>query len=120
MTLSEVSNRLSEVAERYQVPERVSVASQKLYEGMSTAGEAVRKGAVVAGEAAHRGAHAAYQMAREYPRASVASALVAAALIGGALWYLFGDPKRPVERRRRGARVRAVSERRRRHARARA
>jgi hypothetical protein len=109
MTLAEVSNRLSEVAERYQVPERVSVASQKLYEGMSTAGEAAR-----------RGAHAAYHMAREYPRASVASALVAAALIGGALWYLFGDPKRPVERRRRGARVRAVSERRRRHARARA
>jgi hypothetical protein len=131
MTLAEVSNRLSEVAERYQVPERVSVASQKLYEGMSTAGEAARKGAVVAGEAARkgavvageaarRGAHAAYQIAHEYPRASVASALVAAALIGGALWYLFGDPKRPVERRRRGARVRAVSERRRRHARARA
>ena len=109
MTLSEVSNRLSEVAERYQVPERVNVASQRLYEGMSTAGEAAR-----------RGAHTAYQIAREYPRASVASALVAAALIGGALWYLFGDPKRPVERRRRGARVRAVSERRRRHARARA
>jgi hypothetical protein len=109
MTLAEVSNRLSEVAERYQVPERVSAASQKLYEGMSTAGDAAR-----------RGAHATYQIAREYPRASVASALVAAALIGGALWYLFGDPKRPVERRRRGARVRAVSERRRRHARARA
>ena len=107
MTLAEVSNRLSEVAERYQVPERVSAASQKIHEGMGYAGDAARRGAQVA-----------YGIAREYPRASVASALVAAALIGGALWYLFGDPKRPVERRRRGARVRAVSERRRRHARA--
>jgi hypothetical protein len=107
--LAEAPARLSELSERYQVPERISAASQKAYEGMSAASEAAR-----------RGAHAAYQIAREYPRASVASALVAAALIGGALWYLFGDPKRPVERRRRGARVRSVSERRRRHARARA
>jgi hypothetical protein len=107
--LTEAPARLSELSERYQVPERVSAASQKMYEGMSAAGESAR-----------RGAHAAYQRAREYPRASVAGALVAAALIGGALWYLFGDPKRPVERRRRGARVRAVSERRRRHPRARA
>jgi hypothetical protein len=107
--LAEVPARLSELSDRYQVPERVSAASHKAYEGVSAAGEAAR-----------RGAHAAYQMAREYPRASVASGLVAAALIAGALWYLFGDPKRPVERRRRGARVRAVSERRRRHARARA
>lgn len=106
--LAEVPGRVSELSERYQVPERVSAASQKMYEGMSAAGEAAR-----------RGAHAAYQMAREYPRASVASAFVAAALIGGALWYLFGDPKRPVERRRRGARVRSVSERRRRHTRSR-
>ena len=107
MRLAEVSSRLNEVAERLQVPERVGAASEKMYEGVSAAGEAARKGA-----------QAAYHIAREYPRASVASALVAAAVIGGVLWYLFGDPRRPVERRRRGARVRAVSERRRRHARA--
>jgi hypothetical protein len=65
-------------------------------------------------------AHAAYRMAREHPGTSVASLVIATALIGGVLWYLFGDPKNPVERRRRGGRVRAVSERRRRHARARA
>jgi hypothetical protein len=107
--LAEVPGRLSEMAERHQMPERISAASQKVSEGMSAAGEAARKGA-----------QAAYHIAREYPRTSVAGALVAAALIGGVLWYLFGDPKNPVERRRRGARVRAVSERRRRHARARA
>jgi hypothetical protein len=104
--LAEVPSRLSEVAERYQVPERVSTASQKMSEGMSAAGEAAR-----------RGAQAAYHIAREYPKTSVAGALVAAALIGGALWYLFGDPRRPVERRRKGTRVRAVSERRKRRAR---
>jgi hypothetical protein len=107
MRLAEVSNRLSEVAERFQVPERISAASQKIHEGMSHAGHAARQGA-----------HVAYRMAREHPATSIASAVVAAALIGGVLWYLFGDPRHPVERRRRGARVRAVSERRRRHARA--
>jgi hypothetical protein len=107
MKLAEVSDRLSDVAERYQVPERVSAASQKIHEGMSYAGDAAR-----------RGANVAYRMAREHPATSVASLVLAAALIGGVLWYLFGDPRHPVERRRRGSRVRAVSERRRRHARA--
>jgi hypothetical protein len=107
MRLAEVSNRLSEVAQRYEVPKRVGTASQKIHEGMSYAGDAAR-----------RGAHVAYRMAREHPGTSVASLVLAAALVGGVLWYLFGDPRHPVERRRRGARVRAVSERRRRHARA--
>jgi hypothetical protein len=107
MTLAEVSNRLSEVAEHYKVPERVAATSQKLHEGMSAAGHAAR-----------RGAYAAYQIAREHPRASVASLAVAAAVIGGVLWYVFGDARHPVERRRKGERVRAVSERRKRHSRA--
>ena len=107
--LAQVQARLSEMAERHQLPERISATSQKLSESMSAAGDAAR-----------RGGQAAYHIAREYPRTSLAGALVAAALIGGALWYLFGDSKNPVERRRRGARVRAGSERRRRHARARA
>jgi hypothetical protein len=107
MRLAEATNRLGEVAERFQVPERVSAASQKVAEGMSAAGEAAR-----------RSAYAAYQIAREHPRASVAGFAVAAAVIGGVLWYMFGDPRHPVERRRKGARVRAVSERRKRHSRA--
>ena len=67
-------------------------------------------------ERSRRGAHAAYHIAREHPGSSIAGAVLAATLVGGLLWYVFGDPKRPVERRR--ARVRAASERRRRHARA--
>ena len=103
MRLAEVQNRLSEVSERYQVPERVSAASQKVAEGVSAASEAARRGAQVA-----------YRFARENPRTSVGAAMVAAALVGGLLWYLFADPERPVERRRKGVRVRARTERRRR------
>jgi hypothetical protein len=118
MKLAQVSSRLADLSEQYEVPQKLGQVSEKVYEGIGAAGEAARKSAMAAGEVARRGAHAAYGIAREYPRASLASAVVAAALIGGALWYLFGDPKRPVERRRKGERVRAVSERRRRHARA--
>ena len=103
MRLAEVQNRLSEVSERYQVPQRVSAASQKVVEG-----------ATAASEAALRGAQGAYRLAREYPRASIGTAIVAAAAISYLLWYMFGDPDRPVERRRKGVRVRARSERRRR------
>ena len=84
MRLAEVSNRLSEVAQRYEVPKRVGAASQKIHEGMSYAGDAAR-----------RGAHVAYRMAREHPGTSVASLVLAAALVGGVLWYLFGDPRHP-------------------------
>ena len=107
--LSDVSNRLSEVSERYQVPERVSAASQKVAEGVSA-------GVSAASEAARRGAKVAYHFARENPRTSIGAAVVAAAMVGGLLWYLFADPERPVERRRKGVRVRARTERRRRHA----
>ena len=103
MRLAEVSSRLNEVSERYQVPERVSAASQKAYEGMN-----------VAADAARRGAHVAYRMAREYPRASISGALLAATLVGGMLWYLFADQKHPVQRRRPGNRLRAGAERRKR------
>lgn len=101
MRLAAVSSRINEVAERYQVPERVNAASQKMYEGMSAAGDAAK-----------RGAYAAYQLARENPRTTIASAIVAATLIGGLLYYMFGDPQKPVERRRKGKRVRARTERR--------
>lgn len=113
MRLAEVSSRLNEVSERYQVPERLSAASKKAYEGMSVASQKAYEGMGVASEAARRGAHAAYQMAREYPRASVGGAILAAALIGGLLWYMFGDRQRPVQRRRHTTRARAGSERRR-------
>jgi hypothetical protein len=107
MKLAQVSSRLADLSGQYEVPQKLGQVSEKVYEGIGAAGEVAR-----------RGAHAAYGIAREYPRASLASAVVATALIGGVLWYLFGDAKRPVERRRKGERVRAVSERRRRHARA--
>ena len=113
MRLAEVSSRLNEVSERYQVPERLSAASKKAYEGMSVASQKAYEGMGVAGEAARRGAHAAYQMAREYPRASIGGAILAVALVGGLLWYMFGDRQRPVQRRKHGNRVRAGAERRR-------
>jgi len=82
---------LHEVSERYQVPQRVRAA----------------------GETARQGAHTAYRMALDHPRASTAAGIIlAAALAGGVLWFMFGDSRRPVERRRKGQRVRAVSERR--------
>lgn len=112
MRLADVSSRVQEVSERvserYQVPEKVSAARQKLYEGMN-----------VASDAAVRGTHAAYRVARDNPRTAIASMILAAVAVGGVLWYMFGDPKKPVERRRKGARVKAVTERRRRHASAR-
>ena len=70
----------------------------------------------VAGEAARRHAMAAYRTALEHPRTSIGGMIIAAALVGGLLWYMFGDERRPVQRRRRTAsRVRAGSERRRKH-----
>ena len=92
----EVSNKLSEASERYQVPQRLRAA----------------------GEATRQGAQTAYRMALDHPRASVAGAILAAALIGGLLWYMFGDSRRPVQRRRTHTRMRAGTERRRRGGRA--
>lgn len=106
MRLAEVPSRLSEVSERYQVPER-------LHAGMNRATEAAHAGMNMASEAARKGADVAYRVVREYPRTSAtAGAIVAAALIGGLLWYMFGDPRKPVERRRKPQRVRAKTERR--------
>ena len=94
----EVSNQLSEASERYQVPQRLRAA----------------------GEAARQGAHAAYRMALDHPRTSAAGIILAAALVGGLLWYLFGDSRRPVQRRQTHTRVRARTERRKRSRAARA
>jgi hypothetical protein len=103
MRLADVTNRLNEVSERYEIPERVGVATQKVREGMHAAGDA-----------AYRGAYSAYQFAREHPRSTIGGAIAAAAIIGGVLWYLFGDTRHePVQRRKAPARVRAGGERRR-------
>src|SRR5262245_54129729 len=110
MRLVQIPRHVSHLAEEYEVPERLNEASRKLgevsekvYDGMSVAGEAARKGAV-----------AAYRTALEYPRASIGGVILAAALIGGLLWYVFGDSRRPVQRRRHSTRVRAGAERRKR------
>jgi hypothetical protein len=63
---------------------------------------------------ARYGAEVAYRAALNNPRTSIAGVVLAAAVIGGLLWYMFGDARKPVERRRKGPRVRAVSERRKR------
>ena len=104
MKLADVSTRLSEVSERYHVPEHLSAASQKVREGMHAAGDA-----------AYRGAYSAYNLARAYPKTSIGGAIAAAAIIGGVLYYLFGRGGQPVQRRRSQARVRAGGERRRKH-----
>lgn len=98
----EVSNQLSEVSERYQVPQRLRRASDAAYEAAHTASDAAR-----------RGARQAYRIALDHPRASAATgAILAAALVGGLLWYIFGSEKKAPQRPR--ARVRARTERRKR------
>jgi hypothetical protein len=106
MRFADVSTRLNDVSERYQVPERLNAASQKVREGVSAAGDA-----------AYRGAYSAYEFARAHPRSSIGAAFAAAAIIGGVLWYLFATEGRPVQRRRSPSRARAGSERRRKHSR---
>src|ERR687897_2159476 len=101
--VSDLSGRVSDLSGRYRVPERVSAASQAAYKGVSAAGEA-----------ACRGAEATYRLARQYPRTSIGAIIVAAALVGGALWYMFGNARNPVQRRRTVTRVRVGGERRRR------
>lgn len=98
----EVSDHLNEVSERYHVPERLRVAS-----------DTARRGANAAYEHAYRGARNAYQMALEHPRTSAAAGIVvAAAIVGGVLWYIFGN-QRQQEPRRQRTRVRAGTARRR-------
>ncbi|MGH8519375.1 MAG: hypothetical protein ACREUE_18135 [Panacagrimonas sp.] len=91
MKLAEVPRRLNEVSEQYQVPQRLRAA----------------------GETARRGASSAYHMALDHPKASATAGIIlAAALVGGVLWYLFHDRRTTAERR--PARVRTSHERRKR------
>jgi len=117
MRLAQVSNRLANLAEEYEVPERLNDASQKL----GQVSEKVYDRMTAAREVARRGAAQAYRVALENPRTSAAAGVIlAAALVGGVLWYVFGDWRKPAPRKRSGARVRAGAERRKRarHARA--
>jgi hypothetical protein len=96
----EVSNQLSDVSERYQVPQRLRRASDAACEAAYTASDAAR-----------RGARQAYRIALDNPRASTAAGVIlAAALVGGVLWYIFGSEKKEPQRTR--TRVRARTERR--------
>ena len=107
MRLAAISNR---AAEQYEVPKHLDNASRKLSEVSGKVYDQLS----VAGETARRGAVAAYRTALDHPKTSIGGVIIAAALVGGLLWYMFGDRSKPVERRRKGARVRAVSEKRRR------
>jgi hypothetical protein len=98
LRLARVSNQVNDVSERYRIPER-------LYN---------------AGQSARRGAEAAYRAALNHPKTSIGGLIVAAGLVAGALWYLFGTWQRPLQRRSTPTRVRSVSERRKRARNARA
>ena len=91
----DVTEQLNDVSERYQVPQR-----------LRHAGDTARRGAEHAYRHAYRGAQNAYQMALENPRASAAvGVVVAAAIVGGVLWYIFGnrrEEQRPTRRVRAG------------------
>jgi len=69
------------------ITERISPVSEKLYDGVNSAGEAVSQGA-----------QAAYRAALDHPRASIGGLILAAGLVAGALWYVFGDWRRPASR----------------------
>jgi hypothetical protein len=78
------------------VTERISPVSEKLYDGLNSAGEAVCEGAQVA-----------YRAALDHPKTSIGGLILAAGLVAGALWYVFGDWRRPASRRGTAERVRA-------------
>ena len=102
--VADLSDRVADLSEKYQVPEKLGRVSEKVYDGVSVASQAARKGAI-----------AAYRTALEHPRASIGGIIIAAALVGGALWYVFGNwRKPPIQRRRHATRARANTERRRR------
>jgi len=91
----DVAGHLNEVSERYQVPQRLRVAQ-----------DMARRGAQTAYDNAYRGAQSAYRVAMNNPRASAAAGVIlAAAIVGGVLWYIFGSEREQQERRTR--RVRA-------------
>ena len=112
MRLEQISERMADLAEKHEVPQHLEQASRTLGEVSGKVYDRLS----VAGEAARRGAAMAYRTALEHPRTSIGAVIVAAALVGGVLWYVFGDwRKPPVQRRRAGThRVRAGAERRRR------
>ena len=96
----EVSNQLSDVSERYQVPQRLRRASDAACEAAYTASDAAR-----------RGARQAYRIALDNPRTSAAAGVIlATALVGGLLWYIFGNEEKAQRKPR--PRVRARTERR--------
>ena len=98
----EVSNHLSDVSERYQVPQRLRRATDVASDAVHTAGDAAR-----------RGARQAYRIALDHPRASAATGVIlAVAVVGGLLWYIFGNEEKPQRKPR--PRVRARTERRKR------
>ena len=110
MRLAQISNRLAKMAEDRDVTARLSDASTRL----GQVSEKVYDRMGVAGEAARQRALAAYRTALAHPKTSVGGIIIAAALVGGVLWYLFGDTRRtPVQRRKHGTRMRAGTERRR-------
>lgn len=87
----EVADQLNEASERYQVPQRLRYA-----------GETARETARMASETARRGAQHAYHMALEHPRASAAAGVIlAAAIVGSVLWYIFGNERSEPRRTRR-------------------
>lgn len=112
MRLAHITDRAAELSEKYQVPEHLNQASRKLSEVSEKVVDRVSE----ASEAARRGAAMAYRTALEHPKTSIGAVIVAAALVGGALWYVFGNWRKPaIQRRRHGTRLRAGSERRRKH-----
>ena len=107
MRLAQVPERLASLAEEHQVAERLQHAG-------NVAGKAATEGARYAREGARyarEGARYAYHVALDHPRTSAGAIAVAAALVGGVLWYIFRDRRRPAARRP-AARVRAGTERR--------
>lgn len=112
MRLAHITDRAAELSEKYQVPEHLNQASRKLSEVSEKVVDRVSE----ASEAARRGAAMAYRTALEHPKTSIGAVIVAAALVGGALWYVFGNWRKPaIQRRRHGTRLRAGNERRRKH-----
>jgi hypothetical protein len=102
--VANLSDKVVDLSEKYQVPAKLERASEKMSEGMSAASRAAQRAAMVA-----------YRTALEHPRASAGGIILAAALVGGALWYVFGNWRKPaIQRRRHGTRLRAGTERRRR------
>src|ERR1700741_3667422 len=98
--VADLSERVADLSERYEVPEKLGRVSEKGYDGVSAASQVARKGAL-----------AAYRTALEHPRASIGGIIIAAALVGGAIWYVFGNwRKPPIQRRKHGARTRAGTE----------